>query len=587
MTYTDIQLVRGPEAEALAADDAFVAQWSALVTLCPWSTGFQSPGYVRTWYGTYGERFEPMLILSRGADGTLQALLTLAICRRTGRVAIAGDVQAEYQAWLSTPEFGDAFPLAALRRLRAELPSAVLKFNYLPPGAPTGWLADPGVSGVHLLRSHARPVLRFEDGKAIAESLAKKSNKNRLRQMEKLGPVRFERVTDPVERARLFAEVIPYHDARHTAMRGSSPFHSDAFMRRFGEALLAVPDLLHVTVLRCGDQLAAAHIGVLGRREVEFGLVAHSPWLARYSPGKFLVYFLARMLMEEGYEQLDLTAGGDAYKDRMATTYDRVHTLTLFPTRASRLVGLARDGMKRGARRALAAVRVTPNQARSIAAGVRRLRPGGIVGALRRVANARLTSARAKCLYEMDLAKVPAAAGTSTPRHDCLADLLRYQSAPGSPTRQEFVSDALRRVEEGHHLYTRLVDARLLPVVWRIDRPSEAEILRIAGRSNLELEKAALVEFPADATNLPAAELEPTLRRVMSEAATAPGVARLYAAVPSHDAALAALLERVGFSRSAPSQGSADPQPVPPTPAPTEQRPRATDAQLCLTSSSS
>ena len=576
MTYPDIQLVRGPEAESLLADASFVAQWSQLASHCPWATGFQSAGYVRTWHRVYRERFEPLLILSHAPDGALQGLLTLAACRRTGRVAVAGDVQAEYQAWLATPELGDAFPLAALRRLRSDLPSAVLRFNYLPPGAPTAWLADPAVRRVHLLRAHARPVLRFGDGRAIAESLAKKSNKNRLRQMEKLGPVRFECVTEPAARERLFAEILPYHDARHAAMRGSSPFHTDPAMRRFGDALLAVPDLLHVTVLRCGDQLAAAHVGVCGRREVEFGLVAHSPWLAKYSPGKFLVYYLARALMGEGYEQLDLTAGGDAYKDRMATTYDRVHTLSLFPTRASRVAGLARDGVRLGARRALAAVHVTPNQARTFAAKARRLRPTELAGTLRAIANARLASAAGKSVYEMDLARpATAAAEPPMPRHECLADLLRYGAVPGSATRQAFVSAALHRIEEGHHPYTRVVDGRLLHVVWRIDRPSQADALRVLGRADLDLEGAALVEVPAgDGHAAAAEELAATLRRVIPDAAAARGLKRLYVAIPSRDAAARMMLDRIGFSRWPQSVKRPAANPAPPRPA--DPQPRLT-----------
>src|SRR4029434_1141203 len=61
-------------------------------------------------------------------------------------------------------------------------------------------------------------------------------------------------------------------------------------------------------------------------------MIVHDPFLAKQSPGKFITLFLAKLLHEEGFDRIDLTPGGDVYKERFANDHDTVHTLTMLPT---------------------------------------------------------------------------------------------------------------------------------------------------------------------------------------------------------------------------------------------------------------
>ncbi len=183
----NIDIVRGSEADSLMEDCEFRAEWFRLCHRCPWATPFQGPDFACTWYRTYRGRFEPILVLSRGQDGTLNGLLPLAISFDDGGLIVAGGRQAEYHAWVCSPDLSDKFACLMVRTLRMKFPRAVLTFRYLPPGTPTSWLATTDAKWRYKLDLHRRPLLQFGDGCATIKSLKKKSNKSRLNRLEKIG----------------------------------------------------------------------------------------------------------------------------------------------------------------------------------------------------------------------------------------------------------------------------------------------------------------------------------------------------------------------------------------------------------------
>jgi CelD/BcsL family acetyltransferase involved in cellulose biosynthesis len=180
--------------------------------------------------------------------------------------------------------------------------------------------------------------------------LRKPGNKSRLRQLKKLGAVEFRRVTDPAEFRPLLKVFADYHDCRQSASHGSTPFQTDPQKHAFHLALMNTPDLLHVTVLEVGHQIASAHLNMIRGREVQLGVIAHNPEFARLSPGKLHIRFLAKMLAEQGYTRLDLTPGGEDYKERFASGADTVHSVMVFPSTLHRAAGGGLALFERGAR---------------------------------------------------------------------------------------------------------------------------------------------------------------------------------------------------------------------------------------------
>jgi CelD/BcsL family acetyltransferase involved in cellulose biosynthesis len=377
-----MKIIRGTAAHCLLAEESFRAEWSALAAQCPWATAFQSPAFAVDWYRTYVQQFQPIFILSRNIEGRLTGLLPLALCRAKGKLVAAGSHQAEYQAWLCLPESEESFPREAFDLVRREFPSASLQFRYVPAQVPLGWLSDSRQKKVTLLKACRRPLLTFGDGSEVEKSLRKSGNKNRLRQLKKIGPIEFKRVTDPAEFAELLDVMARYHDCRHLAVRGSAPFLTDRQKKRFHLAIMNEPGLLHITVLKVGDQIASAQLNMIRNKEVQLFLIAHNPTLAPFSPGKLHILFLAQLLKREGYEQLDLTPGGDAFKERFATAADQVHTLTIFPTPASRMRGMVGAAMQDTARVALKKLALEPARLRCFA---REIRDIGALGLLKTI----------------------------------------------------------------------------------------------------------------------------------------------------------------------------------------------------------
>ena len=546
-----IELIQGGEADRLLGADAFRDEWTALLRGCPWGTAFQSPGFAGAWYGAYRDRYEPLLVVSRGAGGRLDGLLPLAATPAGDDLVVAGAHQAEYHAWICPPDAGDDFPRHALRAVRRLLPGSGLRFRYLPPNTPRGWLASAEARSLCLLKAHPRPLMRFGDGKEIAESLAKGSNKSRLRRMEKLGRTEFKRVTDPVEFEALFDEIIGSYDTRRMAINGVAPFRADPCKRPFHSAMMRVPGLLHATVLKVGDRVAAAHIGACGQKEVQLGINAHSPFLAKHSPGKFHILFLARMLMQEGYEQLDLTAGGDPYKERFANAWDEVHTLGVFPTPARRVTAAVRGAAVDSAKTALTRYGVTPARAGAVVETLKRVGPAGIPAAAIRRAGAWVNARRETGVYVLDVARArPAKEPVDADiRRDALDDLLAYEPPDKRwPSRRAFVSAALERLEAGQRLYTiRADDGRLAHYAWLCDRPGEEVACRALPGYPLPADTALILDW----CTLPGARGRGLGSRVLAAmvrgAAEAPKTKNVVIALPAGEGPASGIVEKLGF----------------------------------------
>lgn len=548
----NVQHVNGAAAVQLLNDPSFVDAWTSLLAACPWGTGFQSPHFVRTWYAHYRERFAPYLLLARDADGRLIGLLTLGAADG-GRFVVAGDWQAEYHAWVSRPEDGDAFVVAALAGLEARQP---LRFRYLPPGAPTGWLARPEFARRHALHTHPRPLYALGDGSDARSSLKKSGNKKRLKMLGEVGPITLKHLREPDEVRAALDQMIPLHDARHAAVRGSSPFRNDPRKRSFYLGLLSDPDLLHMSALYAGERLVAGHIGVRTGGDLQFGVLAHDPTHSRASPGKFLIYYLAQRLTGEGFTRFDLTAGGEGYKDRFANGGDSVHTLELFPTAAGRLAaqvkrvavgraraaiearGLSRDGASAFAHSALA-VRSWLGSRDRLSAQARGPDAGGGLVA-----------------YHGSLADLPAGDAGAV-RHDDLAGMLDDAAPLSRWARRRFFSAAMRRMEMGQHCLSVSRGGRLAHVAWVEVAPPPK------GRPVLPCPASVVVWELRVAAGVDAADaVRVTLAAVREGAPDGAPDARVCVVVDAGDGPVSRALEALNFRAAGPVVAPAEAPPA-------------------------
>lgn len=466
--YPPIQIIRGEAADRLLNDPQFVDEWSALCAICPWAIAFQGPAFIRSWVQTYREKITPIVAMSRDSSGQLVGMIVLARYA-DGKLFVAGAYQAEYQAWICIPELAGSFPPAFMAAVRRELPSGGLVMRYLPPGIPLDWVKASRVPT--LLQTNRRPLLRLGDGAEIARSLRRGSNRGKINRLKRLGELRFRRVTDPAECDAYLERISELYDLRHGAVYGNIEFANDPLKLPFHRLMLRQPGLMHMTVLTLGDELIAAHLGIVSGPELQLGIMVHHPCYAKQSPGKLHIYMLSQLLLQEGLTHLDLTPGGEPYKERFANDWDEVHTLAVFASQMYCRRTAAVWAIMDEAKRRLQRWNLRPVQAEIAARSLlRRLRhPIAMVRDM-------LGWVRSHRQIHV-LACRPAREITapSNVRRDCIADLLCYQPRASDPSREAFLATAMARLEAGQHSYTVREGNRLIACAWLGSTTDDAE----------------------------------------------------------------------------------------------------------------
>lgn len=360
-----LSVIRGREAQEMVRDAGFQSQWTQLYEACPWATAFQSFGFIAAWHEAYKDRYSPLVIYESSATGELVGLISLATENDSGRVTIAGTHQAEYKAWLALPSNGGSFIQQALTKLAGETDTSLLSFHYLPPGIPTDWTRSRGMPWTCEVKSHPRPIVPVGDAAVVAEYLRKKMASKSIRshwnRLKRLGGLRLEQIRETDQLAALFDELITYYDIRQGGAYGKFEFESDSAKKPFHLALLGVPNLLHVSVLKAGERIISAKFGVTYRGTYCEAMPMFSPFHAAHSPVSVHFLMTVQQLHKDGYSILDLTPGPDAFKDRFVASYESVEALSIYFRQ--RIKHKVVQGSEVLARRALRSLHIAPNAA--------------------------------------------------------------------------------------------------------------------------------------------------------------------------------------------------------------------------------
>ncbi|HKD86745.1 MAG TPA: GNAT family N-acetyltransferase [Terriglobales bacterium] len=544
--YQATTLLVYSDAEALRAlaQPAFSSAWRSLFEKCPWKTALQSPEFACTWYEHYGDLYYPLVLLRHGPGGEIDGLLTLAVERASGKLVFAGGNQAEYQVWLALPG-EQTFIVECLERL-TQLGFPSLSLTYLPPGTPLDWMkGDWGKRSA--LRAVQRPLLTVDNIEVVQESLGKKKNRRRLEKLQADGPMTFFELRTVADLDAYYDEIITFYDFRMGAVHGNSPFRDDPRKRLFYRALMAQGGLLHVTATKVGESLIAAHLGMRSKNEVILGIVSHSPFLAIHSPGKLHILQLGLLLHEEGFTSLDLTPGGDAYKEDRATRYDEAHSLTVFLDRKALLqhrVGASMRSLAKTGARVLGVDRKKALRWRSAARN-----PVGSFGSF--VQEKLWSSTEFRC-YRAGInssAKLP----ELKVRRDHLSDLLRYQ--PGRDealSKRNFLSAALAAIESGGHFYS-IVENETLAAYASLMRADNALLSDVQRSCACPPKLAAIQDLYTHPASRRQDLLQQLLSGILSSLSALNGAEFVSIAVPADDRQASLVIEKQGFEY----QGSA------------------------------
>lgn len=458
-----LDLVTGDRALAYIESDEFESKWQILHASCPWATGCQHPGFVKPWYHIYRQRFVPVVLVEHTDDGSLAGLLTLALTRDGSRLTGAGDVQAEYQGWLGRAGTADRFMLEAIKQLRSAFPHAHISLKYLPPGIPLGWVgASADIGSWCALRSHPRPIMKI-DAAAMERQRRKKNHRQNYNRLNRIGNVAFERVTENAHFAQVFDDICMQYDFRQAALYRHMPFSSDPLKKRF-YLELHKRGMLHTTVLSVEDEVVASHVGLLTKESaVHLGINTYAPAFAAHSPGHLALALLGVHLASEQVGILDLTPGGDKYKEQFASEHDVAYELDIFGGPLERLMAQLLARAKRASKAVL---------------GKAGWRGADVLEALEKVR--RMGRIEPQCLLEKlrfradprrwVLSVAPGAArhsGRVLPiSKNSLADVFRYDDAGSSVTLNAFIGTVMKRLERSSQLYSYAIDGKLAIYCW-------------------------------------------------------------------------------------------------------------------------
>jgi CelD/BcsL family acetyltransferase involved in cellulose biosynthesis len=510
----------------------------------------QSHAFAGAWYAVYRARFEPVLVVSRNADGRLEGLLPLAYAPRSTLIHVGGH-QAEYQCWISMSEVGETFGREALRAIRKTFPSATLTFRYLPPGVPLAWLDDaPDVAGVSLLTPWKRPLMRL-DGETIRERAARRNIRTRVNKLSRMGYAGIERITDPDRWEQMFDQFIGYHDMRRIAVGGTAPFADDPLKKQFHVELMRHGAPLCVTVLKVGNEVVSAQLDLVGANDAHLALGSYAPWMAKHALGKIHIIEMARLMMEEGRTRIDLTPGDDPYKSDFATEWDTVHVFAFYPSRLARSRATAGRAAERVGRRLMQRWNTTPARARMwLAETVRRPLASAAAGML--AVRDRFCSNDETLVYACPTRSTTHSTNGDEPllRRNSIADLMAYRPRALGMAVHAYMSQVSERFARGMSAYTCAEAGRLKHAGWVTDEP--AALLDEATCSKLSIPPRCGLVFDVQThASADAATTRRAMEQLVGEAeCAAPGTEGVYVLVPKSNASLRKTVESMGFKRA-------------------------------------
>lgn len=468
----------------------FLGSWDRLWQDCPWATVFQHRDFVTTWFQIYSI-YQPLVVTDW--DGKNLSGILILTFQDKDIITCAGLDQAEYQAWLSYPNFGDDFIHTSILALLKEFPKKTLHLKYLPSQTPLTWIKNSGPLKKHFyLKEHEQPLMLLNKEQLEAE-LKKKNRKEKINRLKRMGNLMFVEISSVFEFEKVIDEMILQNDFRKGAIYGKMVFQKEVQRKYF---LLKMFELghLHVSLLKLNETVIASNAGFTGEDVVHLqGINSHSPFFSKYSPGILLFLMLGVQLSEKGKKYFDLTPGGiDGYKSMLSNSKVGVHELWI-SGKISIYYLVFREKAKKW---------VLGISAKS-----------GFFSAALSSYRDKIKSRRASNnLYGLNLNKERALDGKNSKRdkiyfnltsisfgtelrkdffsikRNQISDLFLFGEEERKLNKKDLFSDSLKRIEMGHDLLTVVQDGKLKAVLW---------LMKLQGKNDLEnSESRSTFDFP-------------------------------------------------------------------------------------------
>lgn len=461
-----LKLITGEGVLKLLKDPIFLKAWDSLYAACPWGTVFQSRLFVKSWYEIYAPEYNPIIVTAyQGPD--LVGLLPCAHHKKNKVIVGAGLGTAEYQTWLAIPAFGEAFIKEALETIMKALPGYHINLYNVPPGSPMEWTeTDTYWKQRSIVKLFKRPLMDLNDPE-VFRLFRKKQFREKTNRLKRLGNLKFEKITEESQFNSIIDELVIQSDFRKGAKFNLHQFELDRFAKDFLMKLFSC-GILHTTVLSLDGQTLSSIAAIYDKKWVHLaGLNTHTPLLAKHSPGLINFIMLGQLLQDEGMHFFDLTPGGDAYKERLATTHDYVYELCIATPATIAKRKFFEAPVINFIKAIAKANKQSPRQLKFEAVKIKdRLIKAARNGGLTHLSRKYILKGETKKwqVYKMQLTPIDS---TIIVKANHIADLLLYKAERGIHTRWDFLADAMSRFEIGQQLYTIRGENSLICCAWK------------------------------------------------------------------------------------------------------------------------
>lgn len=295
---------------------------------------FQAFDFLAPWLATVGSErgISPRIVLGYDRGGELVFLLPFGICTRmaTRIVEWLGAEHADFHNGLYAPHFmkmlaDNPDSAAALPRDIAGLfkhEADMIELRRQPgtigdaPNPFAAYAPIPKADSCHLTRLGSSWDAYYR-GKRNSSS--RRNDRSKRLRLESAGGVRFLDATSPADIERVMASLFA-QKKRGLAERGVSDLFAKKTIRDFYMHLAMRPypeGLTHVAALECAGELIATSWSLVRRNRYYYTMHAFAPGpLARYSPGRHLMYHLMQWAIEHELDIFDFTIGDLDFKSQ-------------------------------------------------------------------------------------------------------------------------------------------------------------------------------------------------------------------------------------------------------------------------------
>jgi CelD/BcsL family acetyltransferase involved in cellulose biosynthesis len=320
------------------------AEWRAFERYAD-CTAFQTFDWLSTWQTHIGalDGVTPAVVVGRRGDGAIAVILPLAVQQAGGARALSwlGSDLNDCNAPLFASDFAahlDAMAFAELWQRIIQLLSdnARLRFDFVSlekmPSLIGGY-ANPMLALGVTLHPSGYYVTQLSGGWE-AYYTAKRSSATRRRdrtKRKKLGEFGEVRMVHPQGPNDILAtlDTLMAQKSRSFARMGVANLFARPGHAEFYRALAAGPnsnDFVHVSRLDCGEQVAAANLGLAFRGVYYHLLASHTDSeLSRFGPGAAHLNELLAHAIDRGCKAFDFTIGDEPYKLDWCDTGDKLY----------------------------------------------------------------------------------------------------------------------------------------------------------------------------------------------------------------------------------------------------------------------